>query len=129
MAAGTRFLGVLVTLALLSAPCGGAQEAPTTPATDAIPRAQLEPVYRHELEGLYQPGDADKVFAAHQLLEQYFASTTAAGRTKLVADLQAIGLDVNLLGRHVEHRLHRDQVWLAEKALGGASRKIGRAHV
>lgn len=38
------------------------------------------------------------------------------------AQLIFTGHDVNLLGRHVEHRLRRDQVWLTEKATGGASR-------
>jgi hypothetical protein len=38
------------------------------------------------------------------------------------AQLIFTGHDVNLLGRHVEHRLHRDQVWLTEKTAGGASR-------
>ncbi|KUL27725.1 AAA family ATPase [Actinoplanes awajinensis] len=38
------------------------------------------------------------------------------------AQLIFTGHDVNLLGRRVEHRLRRDQVWLTEKASGGATR-------
>ncbi|MBO0868054.1 MAG: AAA family ATPase [Micromonosporaceae bacterium] len=38
------------------------------------------------------------------------------------AQLIFTGHDTNLLGRHVEHRLHRDQVWLTDKASGGATR-------
>jgi hypothetical protein len=38
------------------------------------------------------------------------------------AQLIFTGHDVNLLGRHVEHRLRRDQVWLTDKGPGGATR-------
>ena len=38
------------------------------------------------------------------------------------AQLIFTGHDVNLLGRHVEHRLHRDQVWLTAKDAGGATK-------
>ena len=38
------------------------------------------------------------------------------------AQLIFTGHDVNLLGRHVEHRLRRDQVWLTDKDPGGATR-------
>jgi len=38
------------------------------------------------------------------------------------AQLIFTGHDVNLLGRHVEYRLRRDQVWLTAKDAGGATR-------
>lgn len=38
------------------------------------------------------------------------------------AQLIFTGHDVNLLGKHVEFRLHRDQVWLTAKDAGGATR-------
>lgn len=38
------------------------------------------------------------------------------------AQLVFTGHDVNLLGRHVEYRLRRDQVWLTAKDEGGATR-------
>ncbi|MFI5910749.1 ATP/GTP-binding protein [Dactylosporangium sp. NPDC051541] len=38
------------------------------------------------------------------------------------AQLIFTGHDVNLLGRHVEHRLHRDQVWLTDKEADGATK-------
>lgn len=37
------------------------------------------------------------------------------------AQLIFTGHDVNLLGRHVEHRLRRDQVWLTSKGTNGAT--------
>lgn len=38
------------------------------------------------------------------------------------AQLIFTGHDVNLLGRHVEYRLHRDQVWLTAKSPDGTTR-------
>lgn len=38
------------------------------------------------------------------------------------AQLIFTGHDVNLLGRHVEYRLHRDQVWLTAKGSDGATK-------
>lgn len=38
------------------------------------------------------------------------------------AQLVFTGHDVNLLGRHVESRLRRDQVWLTDKGPGGATK-------
>jgi hypothetical protein len=92
-------MGVL----LLACAAACAQDAP--PA-DSIPRAQLEQVYRRELEGFYKPDDGDKIYAAHGLLERYFAATKSADRKKLVKDLEATGLDVNLLGRLCRIRMH-----------------------
>jgi hypothetical protein len=63
-------------------------------------------MYRHELEGVYRPADADKVYAAHQLLEQYFAATKAAERKQVVTQLETTGLDANLLGRLARLRMH-----------------------
>jgi hypothetical protein len=73
---------------------------------EAIPRADLEKVYRRELEGLYPPNDADKVYAAHQLLERYFAAPKAAERKRVVEELKVTGLDPNLLGRLARVRMH-----------------------
>src|SRR5438067_7405293 len=96
---------VFVVLVWAGTPVARADDAPPA-AEDTIPRAQLEQIYRHALEGMYQPSDADKVFAAHQLLEQYFATPHAAERKKRVQDLEASGLDVNLLGRLCRIRMH-----------------------
>src|SRR5690349_4533885 len=106
MAAGARYVGLVLLLSVLGVPRARGQDAPPAAPDQPIARAQLEPIYRRELEGLYQPADADKVFAAHQLVEQYFAATTAADRKKLVRDLETTGLDVNLLGRLCRVRMH-----------------------
>src|SRR4051794_4427219 len=106
MAAGEwSWRGVVVVLSLACASGARAGDAPP-PAEDTIPPAQLEQIYRHLLEGMYQLSDADKVFAAHQLIEQYFATPHAAERKKLVKELEAAGLDVNLLGRLCRIRMH-----------------------
>ena len=72
----------------------------------AIPRADLEKMYRFELEGVYRPADADKVYAAHRMLERYFATRKAAERRLVVKELEATGLDANLLGRLCRIRMN-----------------------
>ena len=73
---------------------------------EGLSRAELEKVYRRELEGLYQPADADKVYTAHQLLERYFATPKSADRKRVIEELKATGLDANLLGRLARVRAH-----------------------
>src|SRR5215213_8546827 len=79
-------------------PPAGATETPA-PGESAeavagpVPRADLERMYRHELEGLYRPADADKVYGAHQLIERFFAAKKAVERKQIVKDLEATGLD------------------------------------
>src|SRR5687768_6155523 len=68
----TALLSVVLFLLFLTT--AGAVAQDTSPPPDPIPRDQLERIYRHELEGLYRPADADKVYGAHQLLERYFAA-------------------------------------------------------
>ena len=92
---------------------GVAQDSPAPPAapaaaTDSQPLSlkELSQIYRRELEGVYAPADADKVYAAHQLIEQYFAAPHAAERKKVVEDLEASGVDVNVLGRLARIRMH-----------------------
>ena len=97
-----RMGAVVLWLFLSSVAAGAAQDRPA----NELARPQFEQVYRHELEGLYQPADFEKIFAAHQLLERYFAAGQAAERRKVVKDLEAAGLDVNLLGRLCRIRMH-----------------------
>jgi predicted esterase len=75
-------------------------------AAESIPRADLERMYARELEGLYVPADADKVYAAHQLIERYFAPGPGGARRQVVKELEATGLDANLLGRLTRLRMH-----------------------
>ena len=97
-------MGALLLLLILSTFAASAQDG--TPSAAVLARGQLEQVYRRELEGLYAPADADKVYAAHQLVESYFAAPRAADRKKVVADLRATGLDANLLGRLCRIRMN-----------------------
>lgn len=107
MAAGVaypaRWAAAATVLLCLSA---AAAQTPPTPAPGGLSRQELEQIYRRELEGLYQPADAEKVYAADELIERYFASPTAAERKKVIAELEATGLDVNLLGRLCRIRMH-----------------------
>lgn len=58
-----------------------------------------------ELGPLFQPPDAEKIYAAHQLLERYFAGS-AAERNAIPNQIDALGLDINLIGRLARLRMH-----------------------
>lgn len=100
MASGVRSCGVVVVLLLLY----GAAAAQGAPA-EGLSRPQLEQIYRRELEGLYQPDDTDRIFAAHELIERFFEAARAAERKQIVRELERTGLDTNLLGRLCRIRL------------------------
>src|SRR5512138_2946415 len=110
----TCFAIIGVCLACCAASLRGQETAPAVPpgATETpapgesaaavgapVPRADLERMYRHELEGIYRPADADKVHAAHQLIERFFVARKAAERRQVAKDLEATGLNPVLLGR------------------------------
>jgi pimeloyl-ACP methyl ester carboxylesterase len=114
-----RIIGVI--LCLCAAPLRAQGDSPALPrgATEtpapgdsagavgaAIPRADLERMYRHELEGLYRPADVDKVYAAHLLIERFFAAKKAVERRQFVNDIEATGLDPVLIGRLCRIRMH-----------------------
>jgi AAA15 family ATPase/GTPase len=59
----------------------------------------------------------------HPLLTAQFVGLFQDRKTNpFNAQLIFTGHDVNLLGRHVEHRLRRDQVWLTDKGVEGATK-------
>ncbi len=77
-----------------------------TPATQqVVPYGELLDMYRSELGPLFRPPDAERIYAAHQLLERYFASTPA-DRKAVSSQLDALGLDINLIGRLARLRMH-----------------------
>jgi pimeloyl-ACP methyl ester carboxylesterase len=78
----------------------------SAPALESIPRQTLETMYRRELGELYNPAQADSFYDTHQLIEKYFAAPAAADRKALVKEIDAIGLDPNIVGRLT--RLHMD---------------------
>lgn len=80
--------------------------APPPPTQETVPAAQLQAMYRRELGDRYNPTQFDALLGAHQLIEQYFASPTAAQKKAIVAKLDATKLDPNLLGRLTRLRLH-----------------------
>jgi predicted esterase len=71
-----------------------------------IPDADLIGMYRAELRDVFRPADAPKLLAAHRLIEAYFATPKAADRGKVVAQIDAIGLDPIAMGRLVRLRMH-----------------------
>ena len=69
-----------------------------------IPRAQLAQLYQRELGPLYKSDQADALYAAHKLIEQYFAEPDK--RKELIKSIEATGIDPNLLGRITRIRMH-----------------------
>ena len=76
------------------------------PASDAIPQATLQEMYRASWAGSTSRRTPAELHDAHVLVEQFFAATTAQERKAAVAKLEATGLDPNLIGRITRLRMH-----------------------
>src|SRR6478672_11304162 len=84
------WVGVLASLASIAT----AQTQPAPAAgSDPIPPQSLDMMYRAELGKLYRPADANKLQAAHRLLEQFFAVNQQDQRKQVVAQLAATQID------------------------------------
>jgi hypothetical protein len=81
------------------APPPPATSPATHPAADAIPPQMLQEMYRRELGNRYNPADAARLEAVHQLVEQYFDATTGAQRKAIAGQISATGVDPNIVGR------------------------------
>jgi len=68
------------------------------PDDETIPPATLAEMYRAELGSAYDPAFANQLEPAHQLLEKYFATRSAAARKRIVQSLEATKLSANNLG-------------------------------
>src|SRR5436190_22568873 len=73
------------------------------PTTQPIPKATLLQMYQRELGKLYKPADAEKLYQAHQVLEQYFSNPEA--RKSVHRALETFELDPNILGRLARIRM------------------------
>jgi hypothetical protein len=73
---------------------------------DTIPRETLVAMYRTELGKRFHDEDADKLYQAHELLEQYFVAPTVGQRKTLAKAIQDVGLDAGLVGRICRIRMH-----------------------
>lgn len=105
-------------LSLLAATTGGARTPkPGVPAQgkndpipalseETIPRETLVEMYQTELGKRFRAEDADKLYQAHELLEQFFVATTKGERTTLVKAIEGVGLDAGLVGRICRIRMH-----------------------
>src|SRR5437762_737475 len=81
------------------APPPPATSPATHPAADAIPPATLQEMYRRELGDKYNPADAARLEAVHQLVEQYFDAATGADRKAIAGRIHVSGVDPNIVGR------------------------------
>ncbi|MGA2229417.1 MAG: hypothetical protein ABSH22_00690 [Tepidisphaeraceae bacterium] len=91
-------------LLLLAAFLGGSVPI-LAKAADRMSQETAAPIYAAELGSLYQPADLPKLYAAHLLIEDYFSAYTESLRKPIVAQLQATGIDPNILGRLARIRL------------------------
>ncbi len=93
-------------LMTLAATAGARQTAIPQPlkTSDPIPRATLEQMYKSELSSKYDPKLSDKLYAAHQLIEEYFQKPDK--RKELIQSLEATEIDPNILGRLARIRLN-----------------------
>ena len=90
-------------------PATGAATRPATAPTTVpavIPKADLVEMYRRELGPLFNPADADRIYAVHLLIERYFEVSTGAERKALVEQIRASNLDPNVLGRITRLRMY-----------------------
>lgn len=65
----------------------------------------LSGMYRAELGALYDPSSLPRLYAAHELLEQYFTAEPGAPRKAIVQQLDASGIPTAILGRIVRLRM------------------------
>jgi hypothetical protein len=96
--------------------CGARPARPQAPASSpstsipadpsaAIPPAALQEMFKRELGNFYAPQTAPNLQQAHLLLEKYFAAP-AAERKAIVAQIELLGLDPNIVGRIARIRLY-----------------------
>jgi len=74
-----------------------AQPAPV-PTSQPIPATQLQTMFKRELGDLFRPEQIESYRAAHQAMERYF-SADAEQRKAIVAAIEVLGVDPNILGR------------------------------
>jgi hypothetical protein len=84
-----------------------AEPGTTRPAAEeSIPPDELKQIDQSELGKRYQPGQAQQLLDAHELIEKYFASSSSVERKSIVSSLEATKIDPNVLGRLCRIHLH-----------------------
>lgn len=78
--------------------------APTT--RPALTDEQLLTAVQKELGPLYHAGDRDNYLAVHGLIEAWFAAGAMKDRTAIAKQLEATGVDANIIGRLIRIRRH-----------------------
>ena len=82
------------------------QPGMTPAAEESVPRDALRQMYQAELGTFYRPGRDDALFAAHELIERYFASPSAGERKTILQSIESTKPDANVLGRLCRLRMH-----------------------
>src|SRR5579862_9101759 len=71
---------------------GKADPVPTVSENVLIPRDVLIGMYRAELGERFHDADADKIYAAHQVLETFFDASSVAQRKQIIQSLEQTGV-------------------------------------
>lgn len=66
----------------------------------------MQTMYQKELGELYRPAMAARLYAAHALIERYFAADGSSPRSEIASQIEGMGLDPNLLGRITRLRVY-----------------------
>src|SRR5580704_13982888 len=96
------FLPACCILAMLSALVRADAPPIAVPTTAPVSAGDLQQMYARELGPLYRPADIARLLAAHHLIESFFSDPDS--RKQTIVDLNATGIDPNILGRIA--RLH-----------------------
>jgi hypothetical protein len=84
---------------------GKGDPVPTVTENTLIPRDVLNGMYRTELGDRFHDADADKIYQAHQLIENFFDASTAAARKAAIQALEKCGVAPEILGRLTRLRM------------------------
>lgn len=101
-----RFAFFFSTLCALNTLAIAQTSGPTTVSTQpiAMDKDALAPIYQRELGEKYDPAKLDELYRAHVLIESYFAK--GGDRKQITKDLEATGIDPNILGRITRVRMN-----------------------
>ena len=72
---------------------------------EELPRDVLATLYRGELGNQFNAAEMPRLVAAHELLERYFASSSAGERSEIAGKIDAVGLDRSIVGRLARLRM------------------------
>src|SRR3982750_4320551 len=71
----------------------------TQPTNEAIPAPELLSLFKRALGDRYAPGQSQKYLQAPPAMENYFTATSGEQRKAILAGIEMMNVDPNILGR------------------------------